>query len=66
MWIGGIVERHNNKWGFRLKPDTIRIAQFTAEELQATIKLVSSDIDYWVNLGYAYVGAKVFETHSAS
>ena len=66
MWIGGIVERHNNKWGFRFKPGAIRIARFTAEGLQASIKLVSSDIDYWVNLGYACVGAKVVETHIAS
>ena len=66
MWIGGIVERYDNKWGFRFKPDTIVIAQFTAEGLQATIKLISSDIDYWENLGYAYIGAKIVETHSES
>ncbi len=66
MWIGGIVERYNNRWGFRFKPDTIKIAQFTAEALQTKLKLISSDIDYWVNLGYAYVGAKVVEVHSPS
>jgi hypothetical protein len=66
MWIGGIVEKYDNKWGFRFKPETIRIAQFTAEGLQATIKLISSDTDYWANLGHAYVGAKVVETHSES
>jgi len=66
MWIGGIVERYNNRWGFRFKPDTIKIAQFTAEALQTRLKLISSDIDYWVNLGYAYVGAKVVEVHSPS
>jgi hypothetical protein len=66
MWIGGIVEKYDNKCGFRFKPDTIIIAQFTAEGLQATIKLISSNIDYWTNLGYAYVGAKVIETHSES
>ena len=66
MWIGGIVERYNNRWGFRFKPDTIKIAQFTAEALQTKLKLISSDIDYWVSLGYAYVGAKVVEVHSPS
>lgn len=65
-FIGGIVERHANKWGFRFKPDSVRIAEFTAEGLQATLTLISSDIDYWVNLGYAYVGAKVVDVHSPS
>ncbi len=64
MFVGGIVERHDNKWGFRFKPDTIAIAQFTAEGLQATLQLINSDIDYWVDLGYAYVSAKVVEVHS--
>ena len=64
MFVGGVVERHDNKWGFRFKPDTIVIAQFTAEGLQGTLQLISSDIDYWVNLGYAYVDAKVVEVHS--
>jgi len=64
--IGGIVERHGNRWGFRFKPDTVRIVEFTAEGLQATLKLISSDIDYWVNLGYAYVSAKVVDVHSPS
>ena len=26
MWIGGVVERYDNKWGFRFNPDTIIIA----------------------------------------
>ena len=64
MFVGGIVERHGNRWGFRFKPDTIAMAQFTAEGLQATLQLISSDIDYWVNLGYAYVNAKVVEVHA--
>jgi len=64
MWVGGIVERYTNKWGFRFKPDTVTVAQFTAEGLQTTIKDISADIDYWLNLGWAYVGAKVVEIHS--
>jgi len=63
MFVGGIVERYDNKWGFRFKPDTIRVAQFTAEGLQATIRYMSGNIDYWLN-GWAYVSAKVVETHS--
>jgi len=63
MFVGGIVERYDNKWGFRFKPDTVRVAQFTAEGLQATIRYMSGNIDYWLN-GWAYVSAKVVETHS--
>ena len=64
MFVGGIVERFDNKWGFRFKPDTVTVAQFTAEGLQATIRDMSADVDYWLNLGWAYVGAKVVEVHS--
>lgn len=64
MFVGGIVERYNNKWGFRFKPDNVRVAQFTAEGLQATIRYISENIDYWLNLGWAYVSAKVVEIHS--
>lgn len=63
-WIGGIVERYSNKWGFRFKPDTVKVAQFTAEGLQATIRMISEDLDYWLNLKWAYVGATVVEIHS--
>ena len=64
MFVGGIVERYNNKWGFRFKPDSVRVAEFTAEGLQATIRYISENIDYWLNLGWAYVSAKVIEVHS--
>jgi hypothetical protein len=63
MFVGGIVETYNNKWGFRFKPDNVRVAQFTAEGLQATIRYISENIDYWLN-GWAYVSAKVVEIHS--
>lgn len=63
MFVGGIVERYNNKWGFRFKPDSVRTAEFTAEGLQATIRYVSENIEYWLN-GWAYVSAKVVEIHS--
>jgi len=64
MWVGGIVERYANKWGFRFKPDTVTVAQFTAEALQATIRHISADFDYWLGLGWAYVGSRVVEAHS--
>ena len=63
MWVGGIVERYDNKWGFRFKPDSVTAAEVTAEGLQTTIKDISTNTDYWLNLGWAYVWAKVVETH---
>jgi len=64
MFVGGVVERYGNKWGFRFKPDTVTVAQFTAEGLQATIRDISADIDYWLNLGWTYVSSRVVEIHS--
>lgn len=63
MWIGGIVEEYRNKWGFRFKPETITVAEVTAEGLQATIQYMSENLDYWLDLGWAYVSAKVTEIH---
>jgi len=63
MWIGGIVERYNNKWGFRFKPDSVTVAQVTAEGLQATIEYIRTHLDEWLD-GSAYVSSKVVEVHS--
>ena len=63
QWVGGIVEAYDNKWGFRFKPETVAVAEVVAEGLQATIKHVSEDLDYWLG-SHAYIGAKVVETHS--
>ena len=65
MWIGGIIELYNNKWGFRFKPDTIVVAQITIEGAQSSIQGISEDLDYWVNVWTkeAYVLAKVVEIH---
>ena len=63
MWIGGVVERYDNKWGFRFKPDTIIIAQFTIEGAQTTIRFLSEDIEYWMNFGITYIGSTVIEIH---
>ena len=63
MWIGGVVERYNNKWGFRFHPDTIIIAQFTNEGAQTTISFLSEDVEYWINFGSAYIESTVVEIH---
>ena len=66
MWVGGIAERYGSSWCFRFSPDTVTVAEVTAEGLQATIEFISSDIGYWENLGWAYVSARVVEVHSAA
>jgi hypothetical protein len=65
MWIGGVVETYYNKWGFRFKPETIIIAEQTAEGAQTWIKGISEDLDYWINTWgtYTYVLGKVVEVH---
>jgi cell division protein FtsL len=66
MWIGGIVEEYNNKWGFRFDPNTIIVAQFTIEGAQSYIQGISEDLDYWINTWgtYTYVFARVIEVNS--
>jgi hypothetical protein len=65
MWIGGIVEEYDNKWGFRFNPETIVVAQITIEGAQSTIQGISDDLNYWMNIWTkeTYVMAKVTELH---
>jgi len=63
LWIGSIVEKYDNKWRFRFKPQNMTIAEVTAEGLQATIRHISENLDYWLG-GWAYVSAKVVEIYS--
>ena len=48
MWIGGIIEEYDNKWGFRFKPETIIIAEITVEGAQSNIKGITEDLNYWI------------------
>jgi len=64
-FVGGIVVEYDNKWGFRFDPNNVTVAEFTAEGLQATIRYISENLDYWLG-GWAYVHAKVTEVHSKS
>ena len=63
LFVGSIVEKYDNKWGFRFKPDNVTIAEFTAEGLQATIRYISENLDYWLG-GWAYVSSQVIEINS--
>ena len=68
LWIGGVVEVFifirpdpNYPWGFRFKPETVSVAEVTAEGLQTTIRDICENLDYWRELGRAYVFAKVVD-----
>lgn len=50
MWIGGIVEKYDNHWGFRFRPETIVVAEITIEGAQSNIKGISDDLNYWINV----------------
>ncbi len=63
MWVGGVVQRYANKWGFRFMPENIIDAQVTIEGAQATIRYISENLEYWLTFGVAYVGAIVLEVH---
>jgi len=64
-FVGGIVVEYDNKWSFRFDPNTVTVAEVTAEGLQATITYISENLDYWLG-GWAYVHGKVTEIHSKS
>lgn len=64
MWIGGAVEIYIHsdpryRWGFRFKPETVAVAEVTAEALQTTIRGISENLSYWLNIEQAFVFAKV-------
>lgn len=61
MWVGGKLERKDNPpWRFTFDPATLTISEVTAEGLQATyLKTLEDELDYWIDLGYAYISARV-------
>ena len=68
LWIGGVVEVFifiradpNYPWGFRFNPETVTVAEVTAEGLQTTIRDICENLDYWRELGHAYVFATVVD-----
>jgi hypothetical protein len=48
---------------FRFKPEAVAVAEVTAEGLRATIQYISGNLNYWLDLGWAYVDAIVTEIH---
>jgi hypothetical protein len=61
-FVGSIIEEYDNTWGFRLKPENVTVAKYTAEGLQGTIRYISENLDYWLG-GWGYIGSYVVEIH---
>jgi len=62
-WVGGKLINATNVWGFIFDPDTIIVANVTAEALQTTLEQIKEDPNYWFNMpgGICYIGARVTE-----
>lgn len=59
-WVGGEVEAFENAFGFRFHPDTVVVAEFTAEGLQAgSYRAIQEDFAYWQGLGVVYIWGTV-------
>ncbi len=55
-WVGGEIESFDTAFGFRFKPDTIVVADFTAEGSQAVFyRTIRDDFAYWQAYGFVYV-----------
>jgi len=65
-WVGGKLINATNVWGFTFDPDTIIVAEFTAEGLQTTLEQIKADSDYWFNVigGRCYIGAIVTKVNT--
>ncbi len=62
-WVGGEIESFENEFGFRFKPDTIVVADFTAEGAQAVFyRTIQGDFAYWQAFGVVYVEGNVVLT----
>lgn len=57
------MEKYNNTWAFRFKPENLTVAEITVEGLQTTIRDISENLNYGLGLRVAYVDGKVTEIH---
>lgn len=59
-WIGGEIESCQNEFGFRFKPDTVEVAEITAEGSQAvTYRAIQEDFEYWRAYGVVFIEGSV-------
>jgi hypothetical protein len=63
LWVGSFVESYGNKWGFRLDPGNLTVAQVAEEDLQVTMRYVSASLNGWMGR-FVYISAKVVDVNS--
>jgi hypothetical protein len=63
IYIGGIIEQYQNKWGFHFKINSIEILRSVPEDRQANIEQISSELNHWENGQVVYIYSTVVETH---
>jgi hypothetical protein len=63
LWVGSFVESYGNKWGFRLDPGNLTVAQVAEEDFQVTIRYVSASLNGWMGW-FVYISAKVVNVNS--
>jgi hypothetical protein len=52
-WIGGkVIPDGDYPWDFYFNPNTIVIAEMTAEGMQTTIRQITQDPEYYANNGF--------------
>ena len=52
---------YDNEMGFRFDPNTIVFGDVVAEGLQATLKFVKENLNYWTQFDKVYVNAEIIE-----
>ena len=64
-WIGGLIETYDNEFGFRFTPESIVVAEYTAEGLQAVFfETIGKNLTYWQGLGHVYIEGRVIRVPS--
>ncbi|MFQ5907646.1 MAG: hypothetical protein ACE5JE_02285 [Thermoplasmata archaeon] len=64
-WVGGEIESFENEFGFRFRPDTIVVADITAEGAQAVYyRTIQGNFTYWLAFGVVYIEGTVILTPS--
>lgn len=59
-WVGGEIESFESEFGFRFKPDTMVVADITAEGAQAVFyRTIQDDFTYWQAFGVVYIWGTV-------
>ncbi|MCJ7424727.1 hypothetical protein MUP01_10745 [Candidatus Bathyarchaeota archaeon] len=66
-WVGSKLLRDSQSvLGFKFDPENVVVADFTAEALQTWLLDISNRLEYWLDVGFAYVWAEVLDANILS